>query len=142
MRKLTVLLLSGALLVITGGASVARGGEFAIIECFPTWLPPPAPGYHVTKIDTSFETPEECVGEAFKPVGIKSCSKCVAVIIQSGNLQLADSKLGRPGLEQFYIQMIFAEDDDDKDKHKRKDRDDDDDDKDRHKHKDKHRDDD
>ena len=33
MRKLTVLLLSGALLAITGGASVAGDKDVAILEC-------------------------------------------------------------------------------------------------------------
>ena len=60
MIKPTVLLLSGAFLAITGGASVARGGELAMLECFVTFT---TPGWAVGKVDTSFDTPEECVGE-------------------------------------------------------------------------------
>ena len=114
MRKLTVLLLTGAFLAIIGGASVARGGEFAIMVCQPEFLPggPPFGGYIVLRVDTSFDTPEECVG------GFKSCSKCVAAITDSGDLKLTNSELGNEGLGQFSITMIFAEK-----KNKRKDKD-------------------
>ena len=124
MRKLTVLLLSGALLAITGGASVARGGEFAMLECSLTFLPLPAPGWAVGRIDTSFDTPEECVG------GIKSCSKCAAAMIQSGHLKLVDTSLTRTSETFGDIQMVFTESiagDDDKDRRKHRGRDKDDD---------------
>ncbi len=113
MRKLTVLLLSGAILAITGGVSVVRADGFAILQCVG---PGPPHGFEVDVVNTSFDTPEECVRG-------NSCSKCAHAITESGNLKLADSNLSRPNLGQFQMRMIFAE----KDKHKHRGRDKDED---------------
>ncbi len=119
MRKLTVLLLSGAILAITGGVSVVRADGFAILQC----IGPGHPGvigigWFVTGVGTSFDTPEECVE-------LKSCSKCVAAITKE-NLKLVDSNLSKANQDPFQTRMIFAEsDDDEKDKHRGRDKDDD-----------------
>ena len=116
MRKLTVLLLSGAILAITGGVSVVRADGFAILQC----VGPGAPGFIVGVVDTSFDTPEECVQG-------NSCSKCAAAITKE-NLKLVDSNLSKANQDPFQTRMIFAEsDDDEKDKHKHRGRDKDDD---------------
>jgi hypothetical protein len=104
MRKLTVLLLSAALLAITGGASVARADGFAILQCSGGGAPT---GFFVFDVDTSFDTPAECaLGE--------SCSKCAHAITEEG-LKLADSNLSMGNLDAFQTRMVFAESDDDDD---------------------------
>ncbi len=103
MRKLTVLLLSGAILAITGGVSVVRADGFAILQCVG---PAAGPGFRVNVVDTSFATPTpECDSGA-------SCSGCAHAITESGDLKLTDSNLSRGNLDEFRIRMIFAEDDD------------------------------
>ncbi len=100
MRKLTVLLLSGAFLAITGAASVARADGFAILQCVGR------EDWSVEGVDTSFATPTpECDSGA-------SCSGCAHAITESGDLKLTDSNLSRGNLDEFRIRMIFAEDDD------------------------------
>ncbi len=112
MRKLTVLLLSGAILAITGGVSVVRADGFAILRCLNMTVSPAA--------DTSFDTPEECAEG-------NSCSKCVDAFTERG-LTLADVNQSRGNLPIGIIHMIFAEsDDDEKDKHKHRGRDKDED---------------
>ncbi len=112
MRKLTVLLLSGAILAITGGVSVVRADGFAILQCVGPGQPT---GWAVGDVDTSFDTPEECVQG-------NSCSKCAHAITKWG-LKLVDSNVSTPNLDQFQMRMIFAE----KDKHKHRGRDKDED---------------
>jgi hypothetical protein len=80
MRKLTVLLLAGAFLAITGGASGARAEDFAILTCGMR-----GPFVEVIRTDISFDIPEVCM-----PAPEKSCSKCVDAITEGGNLKLVD----------------------------------------------------
>ncbi len=82
MRKLTVLLLAGALLAITGGASVARAEDFAIRVCGIGASRP-----DIIRIDTSFGTPDGC---EFDFSTSKSCSVCVDAITKGGKLKLVD----------------------------------------------------
>ena len=79
MRKLTVLLLSGALLAITGGASVARAEDFALVLC----------ARHGTDIqvvasNANFQLPRSTCRN------FASCSECLAAITGRG-LNLVDT---------------------------------------------------
>ena len=92
MRKLIVLLLAGALLVITGGASVAGGKEFAVLVCGPGEFFP-----DVITIDATFDIPAEC-GVA------DSCSGCAKAVTEVGKLKLVDTFVaGESG-----VWMIFS----------------------------------
>ena len=84
-----------------------RADGFAILGCV---------NLTVGDVDTSFDTPEECVQG-------NSCSKCAHAITESGDLKLVDSNLSRGNLPIGIIEMIFAE----KDKHKHRGRDKDED---------------
>jgi len=118
MRKLTVLLLSGALLAITGGVSVAEADEFAILQCFGGGADA---GFSVWSVDTSFDTPAEC---AVKSTDRESCSKCVQAITERWNLELAVTNLGE--FDQFQNRFVFTERrDDEKGKHRGRDKDED-----------------
>ena len=88
MRKLTVLLLAGALLVITGGASVAGDDDdkdFAVLICgsggagFPD----------VVGFDASFAITE--VSEAC--IVALSCSGCAKAATEFGQVKLVDTFL-------------------------------------------------
>ncbi len=93
MRKLTVLLLSGALLVITGGASVAGDKDFAILECFVTG---PPGSFIVGAFSRSFdELPLECAGDL-------PCAPCAAEIIGRGLILVEEHQ------ETDGLQMIFS----------------------------------
>ncbi len=93
-----------------------RADGFAILQCVG---PGPPHGFEVDVVNTSFNTPEECVRG-------NSCSKCAHAITESGDLKLVDSNLSRPNLVEGIILMMFAEsDDDEKDKHRVRDKDED-----------------
>ena len=79
MRKLTVLLLAGALLVITGGTSVAGGKDFALLFCGTAEDPP----VDVARFDASIDMPAECARTY-------SCSGCAKALTDVG-MKLVDT---------------------------------------------------
>jgi hypothetical protein len=91
MRKLTVLLLAGAFLVITGGTSVAGDKDFAILVCGSGAVGVP----DVVSLDATFDIPDECVFGA-------SCSGCAKAVTKVGKLKLVDT------LVAGNIWMIFS----------------------------------
>ncbi len=109
MRKLTILLLSGVFLAVTGGASVARGEDFAILLCVAN-----EDSFVVRKADTSFTRPAPACD------GGSSCSQCVDAITEEGLKLVATSvnfatptaatteNLANFGVGNF-IEFVFAE---------------------------------
>ncbi len=96
MRKLTVLLLSVALLVITGGASVAGDDDdkdFTILVCGPGTFGVP----DVISLDATFAIPDECDNG-------DSCSGCAKAVTEVGKLKFVDTLVaGESG-----VWMIFS----------------------------------
>ena len=94
MRKLTVLLLSVALLVITGGASVAGDDDdkdFAVLVCGAGTFGVP----DVISLDAAFAIPGACeFGD--------SCSGCAKAVTEVGKLKLVDT------LVAGNVWMIFS----------------------------------
>jgi len=93
MRKLTVLLLSGALLAITGGASVARAEDFALVLCGRG-----EGNFLVVAFDANFGLPEGTCG------GFTSCSVCLAAITEM-DLKLVETEMIP---DRDSIQMLFT----------------------------------
>ena len=103
MRKLTVLLLSGALLAITGGASVARAEDFALVLCGRMSV-----DFVVLASNANFGLPAGTCGPA------DSCTLCLATITEMG-LKRVETQMS---IDPDAIQMLFTteeEDDDDDD---------------------------
>ena len=95
MRKLTFLLLAGALLVITGGTSVAGDKNFAILECF---LRGGDASFVVGAFSHSFdERVPECRGG-------NPCAPCAAETIGRGLILVETQMSSTPDS----IQMLFT----------------------------------
>ena len=92
MRKLTVLLLSGALLAITGGASVARAEDFALVLCGRMSV-----DFVVFASNANFGLAGTCVSGT-------SCSVCLAATTEMG-LKLVETQMS---FDPDVIQMIFT----------------------------------
>ena len=92
MRKLTVLLLSGALLAITGGASVARAEDFALVMCARM-----SSDFVVIASNANFGLAGTCGSST-------SCSDCLAAITETG-LKLAETQMSTT---PDAFQMLFT----------------------------------